>query len=167
MDSIRGYSKDVYIEAQGRLRAPKETWECIQYASLCFRENIPLIHIPNEGKRSKETGYLLKKMGLLPGTPDYFHPIVRGGYGGLWIEMKRNKAYSASERSTDSWGRQVNMLVKLRRYGFMAEMAYGWEHARKIRQYYMSLPKPEIQLITALGPEFDHPLNPSRGTLSA
>ena len=48
-----------------------------------------LYHIPNEGKRSIRAGARLKAQGLKRGVPDNHLPVARGGYIGLYIELKR------------------------------------------------------------------------------
>ncbi|MCW6608454.1 VRR-NUC domain-containing protein [Yersinia ruckeri] len=47
-----------------------------------------LIHIPNEGKRGPKAARDAKRLGLRKGVPDLFLALPRGGYAGLWIEMK-------------------------------------------------------------------------------
>lgn len=53
-----------------------------------------LHHIPNGGKRDAITGARLKRAGVRAGVLDLHLPVARGGYHGLWIELKvdRNKA---------------------------------------------------------------------------
>jgi hypothetical protein len=48
-----------------------------------------LHHIPNGGKRNKREAARLKAEGVLPGVPDLFLPLARGGYHGLYMEVKR------------------------------------------------------------------------------
>lgn len=115
-----------------------ERKESISYAKYCRMKNIHAIHIANEGKRSKAGGSILKSMGMCPGTPDFFHPIMRGNFGGLWIEMKRKKKYSLSERSSDTWKAQENMIEMLREQGYLAGFAFGHEHAVLILIDYLS-----------------------------
>lgn len=45
-------------------------------------------HIPNGGKRDKITAAQMKREGVKAGVPDIFLPVSRGGYHGLFIEMK-------------------------------------------------------------------------------
>lgn len=54
-----------------------------------FPELDCLFHIPNGGLRSKPEAVRFKRIGVKPGVPDLFLPVARGGWHGLFIEMKR------------------------------------------------------------------------------
>ena len=62
-----------------------------------FPELRLLIHIGNGGLRSKPEAVRFKKMGVHPGVSDLFLPVARGGFHGLWVEMKRQKGGKLSE----------------------------------------------------------------------
>jgi hypothetical protein len=52
-----------------------------------------LYHTHQGAYRGKDRGSSVKRMklaamGVKPGVPDLFLPVSRGGYHGLWIEMK-------------------------------------------------------------------------------
>jgi hypothetical protein len=47
-----------------------------------------IFHVENEGKRTARQGDRAKREGLLPGVFDLFLPVARGGYHGLWGEVK-------------------------------------------------------------------------------
>ncbi|MDE7389628.1 MAG: VRR-NUC domain-containing protein, partial [Lachnospiraceae bacterium] len=47
-----------------------------------------LHHIPNGGKRDPIEAKHLKEQGVKSGVPDLHLPVARGGYHGLYIEMK-------------------------------------------------------------------------------
>ena len=56
-----------------------------------------LFHIPNGAERHPAGAAKLKKAGVKPGVPDLFLPVARGGFHGLWIEMKRRKGGRVSD----------------------------------------------------------------------
>ncbi|MEQ9892071.1 hypothetical protein [Pectobacterium aroidearum] len=50
-----------------------------------------LLHISNEGKRVPKAARDARRLGVRAGVPDLFLALPRGGYAGLWIEMKVKK----------------------------------------------------------------------------
>lgn len=48
-----------------------------------------IYHVPNEGKMSVWQGKKLNREGRVKGVFDLFLPVMQGGYGGLYIEVKR------------------------------------------------------------------------------
>lgn len=48
-----------------------------------------LFHIPNGGERPKHAALAMARAGAKPGVPDLFLPLARGGWHGLWLELKR------------------------------------------------------------------------------
>jgi hypothetical protein len=61
------------------------------WATACHGYSLPehiLMANPLGGYRTKETAARLKAEGARAGTPDLFLAVMRGGAGGLWIEMK-------------------------------------------------------------------------------
>lgn len=89
-----------------------------------------LYHIPNEGKRSKSNGAALKRQGLKKGVPDLCLPVARGGYHGLYIEMKR-----IGEKPSDN---QKRWLYLLKQQGYCTTVCdEGWEQAVKVIEGYM------------------------------
>lgn len=90
-----------------------------------------MYHIPNEGKRSKITGARLKAAGLKSGVPDICLPVARGGYIGLYIEMKAGK-----NKPTDN---QKKWLDALTREENFTAVCYGWEQAKEVIEKYLSM----------------------------
>ena len=45
-------------------------------------------HIPNGGLRTAREASALKSQHVKPGVSDYFLALPRGGYHGLWMELK-------------------------------------------------------------------------------
>ncbi len=91
----------------------------------------------NEGKRTPIQGRHLKLLGLRPGVSDIFIYYPSGSYHGLWLEMKRNKKYSPSERSTSTWKAQELFQETVKSVGFAAYFCYGWADGKNIIERYL------------------------------
>lgn len=102
----------------------------ISLVEYCYLKNIPIVHIPNQGKMSKFTGNKLNKMGRQKGFPDIFIPIVTPRFGGLFIELKVKKTSKISPMQK-FWINELNMR------GYCAEIAYGLDHAINIITNYI------------------------------
>jgi hypothetical protein len=99
-----------------------------QYPELAL-----LFAVPNGEARSEITGAKLKRMGAKAGVPDLFLPVPRGGYAGLWIEMKYGKNKPTREQT---W-----WLEQLRAQGYRVAVCWtsldawlvieGYLHAQK------------------------------------
>jgi hypothetical protein len=74
---------------------PSEHAEQVKVIQWCtaMRSRHPQLElifaIPNGGARNAITGAMLKAEGVKAGMPDLFLPVARGGYHGMFIEMKR------------------------------------------------------------------------------
>lgn len=68
--------------------------------------------------------------GVKSGVPDICLPVARGGYHGLFIELKRQHGNTAT-KNQNTW------LADLREQGYATAVAYGWEQAAKIITDYM------------------------------
>lgn len=65
--------------------------EIVQWArkeELTRKEFQLLFHVPNGGARSQQAGMKFKALGVRPGCPDLALPVARGGFHGLWLEVK-------------------------------------------------------------------------------
>lgn len=91
----------------------------------------------NEGKRTPLQGHNLKRLGLRPGVSDLFIYYPLNGFHGLWIEVKRNKVYTKSERSTTTWLAQERFLETVKNIGYEGQICYGWEHGKRIIEEYL------------------------------
>ena len=94
-----------------------------------------LHHVPNGGSRDAIEGKHLKLQGVKPGVPDLCLPVARGGYHGLYIEMKNETGRTSAEQ--DWWGEH------LLSQGYMWEVCHGWEAAVKALGWYLELPGKE------------------------
>lgn len=96
-------------------------FEWAQYQIQDMPELEYMYHVPNGGKRDKATEVALKRQGVKSGVPDIVLPVPRGGFHGLYIELKvgKNKATKNQER----W------LEFLNSQGYYAIVCYGWQQA--------------------------------------
>lgn len=107
---------------------PTEEDEQAAVVDWCDALHIPVVHVPNEGKRSKATGARLKRMGMRKGFPDLFIPEPRAPFHGLLIEMKVHPNKPTKD--------QIEWIEKLNRKGYKAIVCYGATEAiNTIREY--------------------------------
>lgn len=76
-----------------------------------------IYHVPNEGKRSKAAGAAEKRMGLKSGVSDLCLPVPRGGYHGLYLEMK-----ALDGRVTKN---QRDFLAAVAKQGYFSCVCFG------------------------------------------
>jgi hypothetical protein len=91
----------------------------------------------NEGARTPAQGFNLKLLGLRPGVSDLFIYYPTAAHPGLWIEMKRNKIYTRSERMTETWLAQEKFQDCVKSVGFAAYFCYGVHDAIAIIEKYL------------------------------
>lgn len=75
-------------------------------------------------------GRIHKAMGYIPGTPDIFFPHPRGGYHGLFIELKRTSGGRVEPQ-------QRGMITALISLGYCAVICRGYDEARLMLDQYM------------------------------
>lgn len=103
-----------------------------QLMSRVFPELKLLYHVPNEGKRSKTAGAILKAMGLKKGVPDVVLPVARGNYHGLYIELKCVDSGHATKE-------QLWWLEQLEWQGYAVAICRGWQRASLVITNYLKL----------------------------
>lgn len=92
-----------------------------------------LFAIPNGGQRSAITGARLKAEGVKPGVPDLFLPVARGGYHGLFIEMKAGRNGTTGEQ--DRW------IAELAKQMYFVKVCYSTEEAILTIEDYLMMEK--------------------------
>ena len=102
-----------------------------------FPELALLHHIPNGGQRNSSEAANLKKQGVKAGVPDLCLPVARGGYFGLYIELKADKNCKTSDH-------QKKWIENLLKQGYQSGVCYGFEDAVKVLEMYLSLPKTQV-----------------------
>lgn len=105
-----------------------EAAEQIAVVQWCDLMHIPVIHIPNEGKRSPACANMLKSMGLRKGFPDLLVLRSRGRYHGLAIEMKYDKGTLSPD--------QREWLTILKSEGYACVACWGADDAIRIIERY-------------------------------
>jgi len=103
-------------------------WAALNVAQ--YPELDDMFHIGNGGLRSKSEAARFKAAGVKPGIPDICLPVARGGFFGLFIEMKRTVGGKVS-KAQEAW------IEKLRRNGYRVELCEGWQAAKKVIENYL------------------------------
>ena len=117
--------------------APKEALEQVwlfEWADTMARLKWPelslLFAIPNGGSRHPAEAAHLKGQGVRSGVPDVFLPVPRGGYHGLFVEMKRRKGGVVS-------GNQKDWIGALNGQGYRAVVCRGFQEAADCIEGYL------------------------------
>ena len=71
-----------------------------------------------------------KAMGVKAGVPDLFLPVPRGGFHGLFIELKAPNGVK--------FGNQDKWLKALSSQGYSVHLCYGWEKASAVILEYLN-----------------------------
>lgn len=111
----------------------KEQMALFQWASIAITKypDLDLMHhVPNGGKRDARTATSLKKQGVKAGVPDIVLPVGRGGYFGLYIELKTGKNKTTVK--------QQEWIKRLKDNNYCVEVCYGWIEARDVIEKYLS-----------------------------
>ena len=90
-----------------------------------------LFHIPNGGSRNKIEAANLKRQGVKAGVSDLLLPVARGGFHGLFVEMKTGK-----NKATE---KQLAFLDAVQRQGYAAIICYSAEEAAAAIEEYLKL----------------------------
>lgn len=84
---------------------------------------------PKRGKAGQKDSDSLKTPGVKAGVPDINLPVARGGYHGLYIELKAGK--NKTTRKQEEW------IAALRQQGYHVSVCYGWEEAKETIENYL------------------------------
>jgi hypothetical protein len=101
-----------------------------------------LAAIPNGGHRLKATAGKMKAEGVKAGFPDIIFPVARGGFHGLFIEMKAPKG-GTWQKTQQEWA------DNLAKQGYLTAVCYGWDVAQNLLLEYI---KGQIQVDTCENP---------------
>lgn len=98
-----------------------------KWPELCL-----LFHIKNETREGAAQVAVDRSMGVKKGVPDLCLPVARGGYHGLYIELKTEKGRTTPEQ--EWW------IEHLTAQGNFAEVCHGWESTVRVLEWYLNLP---------------------------
>lgn len=129
MAYIRIDSKRHNVQHEGEEQAALFDWAYLQRNT--YPELDLLFHIPNGGSRNRLEAANLKQQGVKAGVPDLCLPVARGGFHGLYIEMKYGK-----NKPTENQNEWMNALQN---QGYAVAVCYSWEQASKVITDYFKL----------------------------
>lgn len=129
-------------QAQTGRKAPTEHAE--QVALFSALESHAAAHpelrlafaIPNGGFRHKRTAAMLQREGVKAGVPDIMLPVARGGYHGLFVELKR------ANRRNHATDNQRQWLDNLAAQGYATAVCYGADEALGVFLRYVEASRP-------------------------
>lgn len=118
-------------------------WAAIEIHAGRLPELRLMFAIPNGGERNKIVAARMKAEGVKPGVPDVCLPIPRGGFHGLYIELKRpdsdaKTASGAKRRKGRVSAGQTDWIADLRAQGYGVASCVGFEQARETIIAYLS-----------------------------
>ena len=99
----------------------------VQMIQLLNPSLVP-VHVPNEGKRTKQQGAALVRQGLKSGVPDILIFERKGNYAGLAIELK-----VGYNKPTPN---QKSFLEHLEKNGWLTAVCWGLDEVEKIIREY-------------------------------
>lgn len=87
--------------------------------------------IPNAARRSYQVAAHMRSEGLTAGVADINVDVPAGRFHGLRLEMKRRNGRGPTDA-------QIEHLDARRRMGYEAQVAFGFDEARKITTRYLA-----------------------------
>ena len=101
-----------------------------------YPELVCMYAVPNGGLRDKRVAAKLKAEGVKAGVPDVALPVPRGGFHGMYVELKIGKnTLKPNQREWFAW---------LTKQGFYCVVCYGWEQAQREIECYLALPLTKV-----------------------
>ena len=93
-----------------------------------------LMHaVPNGGHRHKAVAAKMKAEGVKAGVPDICLPVPRGGYHGMYVELKVGDNQPTEQQ--EWW------LERLAEQGYIVVVAWGFDDAVAAVETYMEHPE--------------------------
>lgn len=127
-----------YIQTEDSLHLSVANYLKLQYPNVIFNSDMAGV---------KLTIFQAQKSAQLrssKGFPDIAIYEARGGYCGLFIELKRQgtEVFTAKGKpSSKHIEKQLELIVKLRERGYCAEFCCGFEQSKSTIDWYLGLKK--------------------------
>jgi hypothetical protein len=109
----------------------------VRLSTSRFPELQRIYHIPNGGDRHRAVAAKMKAEGVRKGVLDYCLPVARGGYHGLYIELKAGKGRPTVEQKAE--------LEMLQADGYCAEVCTGWQACADLIAEYLEQPPTKVE----------------------
>ena len=104
-----------------------------QWAKLMQSQypELSLLHAIGNGNARTNAiqGARMKREGVLAGVSDIFLPVSRGGYHGLYIELKIKGGRASPSQK---W-----WIEEVTEQGYLAKVAFGWIEAKGVIERYL------------------------------
>lgn len=121
-----------------RLNEPSESksqqelirWWAMMHRHFGFDDPRVLLAFPLAGARTRENGHRMKCEGMRAGTLDLLLCVARGGFHGLWIEMKTSRGTLSPEQKT--------MIPVQEAQGYQVAVCRSCSDARAVIERYLS-----------------------------
>jgi len=131
--SAHSYQEEKNYSKPRKQEEDKEQEAIFQWVRL-FSHQMPelslLFAIPNGGHRNAWIGAALKRQGVKAGVPDMMLPVSRGGYHGLFIELKKGSGGQIKNQ-------QKLFIAAVKEQNYLAVVAYGEKEATQILKEYL------------------------------
>jgi len=110
----------------------------INVARMFLRDKKWMLYaISNGSNKGGFGGKWAKDEGQVPGVPDLFLSIARGGYHGLYIEMKKPADPITKTRKGTVSEQQKVMMARLEEEGYKCVVCYGADEAMDALKEYL------------------------------
>src|SRR5487761_1407833 len=106
-------------------------WAALPDQQRAYPELSLMFAIPNGGERNKIVAGNLKAEGVKSGVLDIFLPVARGGFHGLFVEMKAQPNRLTTEQ------KEFQAAVELQ--GYASLVCYSWIEAALGIERYLNL----------------------------
>ena len=117
-----------------------------QRALITWAKLIPILRDllyanANGGKRGKIEAARLIGLGVMKGVLDLTLPVGRGGYFGLYIEMKKPRYRFRSDREAEKAvsSDQISFSERVTKQHYLCKVCYGWLEAKEVLEEYLNL----------------------------